>query len=147
MLAVIQNLWWNSNKTSLLTNTLVQVLEIVERNEINNLIFQECQYIWTPYNDEEVEGKYVNYYTKEEISIDWEPAQPNGDILENHIVLIPGLNKLRDVNKVNDLCVSCTVSHKIATLRGFCKHSYLGKKPIKGNFLNNRPWKFSIKEG
>ena len=89
----------------------------------------KCQYIWSPFNDVENEGEYVNTNTGSVIAkLDWEPAQPNGLHLENHVAILPSIAKFRDISGSLYACTSCTIPHKILTLRGSCENSYLGKK-------------------
>ena len=88
---------------------------------------EKCQYIWSPYNDVENEGVYVNANTGGVIEkIDWEPAQPNGLYLENHVAILPSIVKFRDIAGSTYACTSCTIPHKVLTLRGSCENSYLG---------------------
>ena len=87
---------------------------------------QKCERFWTPYNDVENEGHYVDYYTKKEYTMDWEPAQPNGLHIENNIVLMTGIDKVRDVWEEFYVCLSCMVPFKKMILRGICKNSFLG---------------------
>ena len=87
----------------------------------------KCQYIWTPYNDVRNEGEYINENNGEVVNLDWEPAQPNGLHLENHVALLPSIAKLRDIAGTTYACTSCTIPYKTVTLRGYCENSYLGK--------------------
>ena len=100
--------------------------------------YKGCEYFWTPYSDEREEGHYREVYTGEEISsFDWEPGQPNGESIENMLALVPRINKIRDVDKETDICVSCTVPHKVVYMRGICKHSFLGNTGFtKINYLD-----------
>ena len=89
--------------------------------------YKGCKYFWTPYSDEKEEGHYCNVYTGEEISsFAWGPGQPNGERIENILGLDSRINKFKDKDKELDVCVSCTVPHKVVYMRGVCKHSYLG---------------------
>ena len=91
----------------------------------------KCQYIWSPYNDVENEGEYVNGNTGKVIDkLDWEPAQPNGLNLENHVAILPSIAKFRDIAGSTYACTSCIIPYKVLTLRGSCENSYLGNRII-----------------
>ena len=89
--------------------------------------YKDCDFFWTPYSDENEEGRYCEVYSGREISkFDWGNDQPNGERAENILALESRSNKLFDVNNEKSICVSCMVPHKVVHLRGLCKHSYLG---------------------
>ena len=89
--------------------------------------YKDCYYFWTPYSDESEEGHYRDVNSGNEISdFDWETGQPNGGRVENIVALVTRNNKFRDLNKEHNLCVSCTVPHKVVYMRGLCEHSFLG---------------------
>ena len=98
-------------------------------------ILASCPKLWLPLSDEKREGFWENTNEGREASLlKWADGQPNGLRDQNHAALFMETLEFGDFAAGASHCVSCKLSTKaVLTLRGVCKHSYLGKKSETSN--------------
>ena len=89
--------------------------------------FLDCECFWTPISDSEKEGTFVDEFTKEEINqINWAPAAPNGERLQNSVIIRTDKRDFEDSDNERPCCVSCKAQKAtVFTMRGACKDSFL----------------------
>ena len=88
-----------------------------------------CEYLWTSFSDEEVEGEFRSSMTAELATyLPWLQGQPDGADTENHVAVQVKSKLWKDAQKKEEYCSACDL-HKslVFTLIGVCKNTYFGK--------------------
>ena len=88
-----------------------------------------CEYMWTAFSDEKVEGEFRNSMTGELATyLPWLQGQPDGADTENHVAVQVKSKLWKDAQKKEEYCSACDL-HKslVFTLIGVCKITYFGK--------------------
>ena len=99
-------------------------LEPLVKNLTNN-----CEQIWSPISDEEVEGEFRNTISGQLVTdVPWAQGGPNGNEEQNNVAVELVSGAYNDVHSSEYHCVVCELNKTTQfTLTGVCKDSYFGK--------------------
>ena len=92
-----------------------------------------CTNVWTPYSDEEKEGKFVEMGTGVEAPfLPWEKSQPNGGSGENFVMMVlksaSGVNYFDVDATLRHTCSSCLLDKSLLLqLDGLCPETLMGQ--------------------
>ena len=114
------------------------MVSIRNRKEMENLLGFMEKYllgplqIWTPYNDQDIEGTFIDVSSGENCSyFAWGNNQPNGGVQQNCISLVPAWvpNIYDDESCDKRAAVGCQVECQSSLrLRGLCSESDIGMR-------------------
>ena len=87
-----------------------------------------CHYLWTPFSDEETEGRFFSLNDGSEAKyLPWRADQPNGETDENYVRIILQTSLYIDSDKDRQYCSSCLLDRSLLLrLDGLCEDSYIG---------------------
>ena len=111
------------------------ITELSNENDVNHAISifdkmnTSCEYVWTPYVDEQVDGHFISSVTGKLLEdLEWEENQPNGGVYENNLAINIKSKLYNDLHATFQHCTACDL-YKTTTfsLMGVCKDSYFGK--------------------
>ena len=93
-----------------------------------NITGGTCKSVWTPFSDEQIEGKFVNMNDGLETNLFWGKTQPNGGRAENYVKMSPPRHLYTDVQeKSPSVCSSCVLDRSLLLrLDGLCEDSHIG---------------------
>ena len=93
-----------------------------------------CTQVWTPINDEEVEGEFKSSVTGNVVTYQpWLEGMPNGGETQNHVAINMEFKMLQDNHKSELRCSACEINKALKlTLIGVCKDTYFGKLASTG---------------
>ena len=117
-------------------------LDYTVRRFIN--LKDQCEAIWTPLTDENVEGRFVSEITGELAGfLPWDTLEPDGFEQQNYIIIQVATKKYKDWSgSYHKACVACDL--EIATkfhLTGLCEETHLDSVYFLNNHANALEYK------